>query len=233
MNEITLPPIATPAVGTATQSAENRSVLSSDFEVFLQMLTAQARFQDPLDPVSSSDYAAQLAQFSMVEQQVLTNELIESLVSATSTTDQLNPPTWLGLEVEAETPVTYAGEPIEITASPPARADEMALMVYDASGNLIFEEAQNVSAGQITWFGLDNKSNGSDQIVSAPPGDYVVRVESRRNGTVVKTDTITGFAAVSEALLEGGQTTLLLENGVKVKTSDVTGMRNPTTQSAS
>lgn len=227
MNEITLPPISTAPAESTTRTSQSQAVLSSDFEVFLQMLTAQARYQDPLDPVSSSDYAAQLAQFSMVEQQVLTNELIESLVSATSTTDQLNPPTWLGLEVEAEMPVSYNGAPLEIEADPPGRADEMVLMVYDAAGKLVFEQQQSVASGTITWFGNENQSSSNNSSLPAPAGEYILRVESRRNGTVVKTDTITGYAAVTETLLENGKTTLLLENGVKVRSSEVTGMRNP------
>ncbi|MEP0702358.1 MAG: flagellar hook capping FlgD N-terminal domain-containing protein, partial [Lentilitoribacter sp.] len=48
---------------------ETSNALASDFETFLKMLTAQARYQDPLEPIDSSEYAAQLAQFSMVEQQ--------------------------------------------------------------------------------------------------------------------------------------------------------------------
>ena len=44
------------------------SAVTSDFETFLNMLTAQAKDQDPLEPIDSTEYAAQLAQFSMVEQ---------------------------------------------------------------------------------------------------------------------------------------------------------------------
>ena len=70
-------PLATTS-GEAPQPART-AALSSDFETFLQMLTVQARYQDPLEPLSSSDYAAQLAQFSMVEQQVLTNDQLGNL----------------------------------------------------------------------------------------------------------------------------------------------------------
>ena len=73
-------PVTTPTVQTDQQQAA--AVLSSDFETFLQMLTAQARYQDPLEPIDSSEYASQLAQFSMVEQQVLSNDLLTSLTNA-------------------------------------------------------------------------------------------------------------------------------------------------------
>ena len=81
---------ATTAAATVTE--ESASVLSSDFETFLQILTTQARYQDPLEPIDSSEYAAQLAQFSMVEQQVQSNELLQALSAqmSASAIGQLN-----------------------------------------------------------------------------------------------------------------------------------------------
>ena len=39
----------TPVTNNTTSTTSN-AVLSSDFELFLQMLTAQAEYQDPLEP---------------------------------------------------------------------------------------------------------------------------------------------------------------------------------------
>ncbi|WP_435988127.1 flagellar hook capping FlgD N-terminal domain-containing protein [Sulfitobacter sp. SH22] len=54
---------STPKTTAAIRKAE--SVISSDFETFLKMLTTQARYQDPLEPIDSSQYSAQLAQFGL------------------------------------------------------------------------------------------------------------------------------------------------------------------------
>ena len=67
---------------TATQTqtaASDKDVVNSDYLTFLKMLTAQVKNQDPLDPMSSDDFSAQLATFSGVEQQVKTNDLLEAL----------------------------------------------------------------------------------------------------------------------------------------------------------
>ena len=64
----------------SVSSSARQSALTSDFDTFLKMLTAQAKYQDPLEPLDSTEYAAQLAQFSMVEQQVQTNEQLLSLI---------------------------------------------------------------------------------------------------------------------------------------------------------
>ncbi|MCL2821108.1 MAG: hypothetical protein FWD38_09860, partial [Oscillospiraceae bacterium] len=51
---------------------------------FLMLLSAQLRFQDPLNPQSDSDFAAGLAQFSSLEQMQNMNSSLESMTSMQS-----------------------------------------------------------------------------------------------------------------------------------------------------
>jgi len=46
-------------------------------EDFLRLLVTQLRHQDPLEPLNAQDFATQLAQFTALEQQIHTNELLE------------------------------------------------------------------------------------------------------------------------------------------------------------
>lgn len=78
---------------------ESSSVLSSDFETFLKMLTVQAKYQDPLEPIDSSEYSAQLAQFSSVEQQVLTNDLLTALTGQLGGSGMAQFASWIGMEI--------------------------------------------------------------------------------------------------------------------------------------
>ncbi|MCM1100904.1 MAG: flagellar hook capping protein [Clostridium sp.] len=58
-------------VETASQSSLHKTNSSSDGmdkDAFLQLLVAQMRYQDPLEPTSNTEYIAQYAQFSQVEQ---------------------------------------------------------------------------------------------------------------------------------------------------------------------
>lgn len=66
------------AAGRLTSS---RSSLVSNFETFLQLLTAQLKNQDPLSPLDSNEFTAQLTQMAGVEQQLLTNDLLTSLLA--------------------------------------------------------------------------------------------------------------------------------------------------------
>ena len=110
------------------------SVLSSDFETFLQMLTTQARYQDPLEPIDSSEYSAQLAQFSMVEQQVLSNDLLSALSSQLGAGNMAQLAGWIGMEARSDAPAAFTGAPITIAPTPTANADRVQLVVYNADG---------------------------------------------------------------------------------------------------
>lgn len=70
------------AGGIAAVSAQSLSTL--DYDAFLQLLIAQMKNQDPTQPIESTEYIAQLAAFSNVEQAVQTNAKLDSLMAALS-----------------------------------------------------------------------------------------------------------------------------------------------------
>jgi len=51
---------------------------SGDFETFIKLLVTQMKNQDPTEPVDATQYVAQLASFSAVEQAVQTNARLEA-----------------------------------------------------------------------------------------------------------------------------------------------------------
>ena len=69
------------AIGANSVTAGGRANLVSNFETFLQLLTTQLKNQDPLSPLDSNDFTAQLTQMAGVEQQLLTNDLLQALVN--------------------------------------------------------------------------------------------------------------------------------------------------------
>lgn len=60
--------IDTSTVSQAMTTTESNSNSSLDKDAFLQLLVAQMQYQDPLQPTSNTEYMAQLAQFSTVEE---------------------------------------------------------------------------------------------------------------------------------------------------------------------
>ncbi|MGV8078678.1 MAG: flagellar hook capping FlgD N-terminal domain-containing protein [Syntrophales bacterium] len=73
---------------TPTESTTATSTLGKD--AFLQMLVAQLKYQDPLNPADGTQFATQLAQFSSLEQLTNLNDSIESLAMDTNSLQAVN-----------------------------------------------------------------------------------------------------------------------------------------------
>lgn len=70
--------IDTSAAGTVAGAASAKSQNSLDKDAFLQLLAAQMKYQDPLEPTSNTEYMSQMAQFSTVEQLQNINDAFSS-----------------------------------------------------------------------------------------------------------------------------------------------------------
>jgi flagellar basal-body rod modification protein FlgD len=75
-----------PAVGstTSTSPTSTASASSLDYSAFLKLFIAQLKNQDPTQPMDSSQFVAQLATFSQVEQAYSTNSKLDSLLTSNS-----------------------------------------------------------------------------------------------------------------------------------------------------
>src|SRR5205085_11868345 len=107
---------------------------------FLQLLVAQMKNQDPLSPMDGSQMAAQLAQFSSVEQLTQINETLQ-----TQGTGQTGLATLLAnngalgavgktVVVGAGSVDTTKGAPTSVIADIPPGAKSATLKIYDAQG---------------------------------------------------------------------------------------------------
>ncbi|MEM9422603.1 MAG: flagellar hook capping FlgD N-terminal domain-containing protein [Pseudomonadota bacterium] len=78
------------AVASATSDTAEGATLpqaaaeatQKEFTQFLELLTAQVENQDPLEPLDSTAFVEQLATFSALEQQVLTNNYLGEILTA-------------------------------------------------------------------------------------------------------------------------------------------------------
>lgn len=67
------------AAATQSQGEKDRKTIAQNFDAFLSLLTTQLKNQSPLDPLDSNQFTQQLVQFSSVEQQLKTNDLLAGL----------------------------------------------------------------------------------------------------------------------------------------------------------
>ncbi len=79
---------------TTTRSAKSTTSDMANKDVFLQLMVAQLKNQDPLSPADSAQFMGQLAQFSQLEQLVGIRQELTSLnqmaASAADTTIEGN-----------------------------------------------------------------------------------------------------------------------------------------------
>lgn len=207
-------------LSSATPQGANGSVLSSDFETFLKMLTAQARFQDPLEPIDSTQYASQLAQFSAVEQQVLGNDLLTTLVDRMGAGDMASLAGWVGMSARSAALVEFEGSPLLLSPEPVANSDQAFLVVRDATGNEIQRIELLTSNESVEWAGV------AEDGAPVPPGKYRFEVESFVDGALILSAPVETYSRVVEArMTASGGTELILEGGEAISPEQVTGLR--------
>ncbi len=151
-------------------------------EDFLRMLVAQLENQDPLNPQDGTEFTAQLAQFSSLEQLIAMRSSIDALTRAQtdtrSTSEALAAAGLIGREVLAESDVfEVTGEgripPLSVDLS--GRADEATVTIRAADGREVTRfELESPAAGRndLEWNGTDAAGQ------SLPAGLYRIEVKA-------------------------------------------------------
>ena len=68
----------------ANQATTSTSKTAVDYQSFLKLLIAEMKNQDPTKPMDSTQYVAQLATFSQVEQSVQTNTKLDQIMQSSA-----------------------------------------------------------------------------------------------------------------------------------------------------
>lgn len=201
------------------QSGSTRAAISSDFETFLKMLTAQLQNQDPLNPVDSADYAVQLATFSSVEQQVLTNDLLTALTGALAGNGLGTYAGWVGMEVRAAAPIVLDGGQVTLAPSIAAEADRAEAVIYDSTGASVARIDLPLGPQPFVWDGTDGFGT------ALPAGVYSFQTESFARDAQIAVADGEIYAEVIEAQSVGGTAALILQGGIQVDAAAVTAIR--------
>ena len=217
--DVTAAPATTSTAKTIAKDA-SETVISSDFDTFLQMMTAQIQNQDPLNPVDSADYAVQLATFSSVEQQVLTNQLLENLIQGHATSGMAEMAAWVGKEARAPVDGYFNGAPITVAPNPVAIADSAELIVRDSFGNIVQRQEIQVSADSIEWGGFDESGT------PLPHGAYSFHVASYSGGELLMEEQADIYSTVREVRSENDDIVLVLDGDVTVSAQMVSALRS-------
>ena len=215
--------ISTPAQSSAIppKAQQAGTLIGSDFNTFLRMLTVQMQNQDPLNPIESTDYAVQLATFSGVEQQVRANQILSQLSGQFNLLGMTQLAGSPRQEARAAGPVYYDGQPITLSPNPATTADSAVLVVTDAQGAVVARETLPLGTAAYQWLGADAAGN------PLPPGRYSLAVESRLGAETIRTDPVEAYHPILEVRRATEGLRLVLNGGLEVDASSVTALRVP------
>lgn len=204
----------------ATGNAAKEMVPGGDLNTFLRMLTTQMQHQDPLNPMSSTDFAVQLATFSGVEQQAQTNKLLQQMITWIGGTALGQFAGWIGKEARTTQPVWFGEEALTLDIYPHRLADSVILVTFDAEGNEVLREEIPPGAGLTDWLGRGDDGN------TLPEGRYYFRTESYLDGEILSDEPVGVYSRIVGAENWPDGVTLVLEGGVSIGVNAVEALRD-------
>lgn len=174
---------------------------------FLKLLVAQLANQTPTNPVDGTQFVAQLAQFSELEQLTQIGEQLTGLQSSQAGMISNQTVAFLGKEVTYPgDQVTHVeGEPTKISFRMGSGATDVDVVIKNQSGVEVARIPAGTAAGPqtINWSGLNNG-------VEAPSGNYTFTVEAvGKDGSPVQVQTF-GRGRVDGISYQSGYPELLI-----------------------
>lgn len=216
--------LAAIGAGEPAEEASSPSALGRD--EFLRMLIAQLENQDPLNPQDATQFTAQLAQFSSLEQLLSIGAGIEQLVESQGASRGLAALDLIGRDVIAESSQLAVGPDGAVLAQPLIALDEAStsttVNVFDATGRLV----RSLSLGAlgqgehaVAWDGRD----AAGQPVA--PGVYSFQVLASAGEAAASARTLVQGRVTGA--VPGGEDPLVLLGDVVVPLSRVEEVRAP------
>ena len=209
------------AAGVKNESASKTSMGKEDF---LTLLVTQLQNQDPLNPDDPTEFTAQLAQFSSLEQLFTLNESMDSLVASNAGSDKLSTLNTIGKEVAYHSgSFNFSGDPQEIGYQLDGPASEITLSLQQNGSTITTLHGTELTKGNhfITWDGL--AENGTP----APVGKYEIVISAKAtDGESVAAAPIIR-SEVTGVDLEGESGGILITHAGDINFNEILGVYNP------
>ncbi len=210
----------TSATNTAANTTGNSSSsigLAANFDTFMKLLTAQLRAQDPLSPLDTKDFTNQLVQFSGVEQQIKTNDLLSSLQTTMGFSAGSLAVSYLGKSATAE---TNAAGIVNGKASwnydLANAAGSVTLNIYDSNNKLVKTIDGDKTKGSHT-FEWDGTTTSGTKLTS---GQFTMVVDAKTSSGETMKATMTQKGLISNVDMSGS-TPMVTINGALVALSAI------------
>lgn len=211
---------------TASKTATSRKTLNANFDTFLQMLTTQMQYQDPLNPVDTAQFTNQLVMYSQVEQQLSTNDKLDSMINLLQGQGVNSALNYLGWQVSSQSstlPLQGSNANFDVTLESAAKS--VTIGIYDSDGKLVrglTVDGSKFTAGKAQEMTWDGKDNEGDQLAD---GTYTVRINATaESGSAVKS-TINTYGVVTGISQDSSGNTVLEMGTAQIDPSAVKSVR--------
>jgi flagellar basal-body rod modification protein FlgD len=210
-----------PPNSATTSTSSDKKILGKDD--FLKLLIAQLNFQDPMNPMNGQEFAAQLAQFSSVEQLANINQNLLASIDANhllaSSVNNTLSATLIGKQIKASGDTIQYDGTTDATVSFSLAQDAQTVKVklYDEAGNLvrtIDAGAQSKGDNTVSW---DGKNDAGNQLTA---GKYKVKIEAQdKDGNTISSEMVISGKVTGVRYKSDG--TVLVVNGIEIRLADV------------
>ena len=193
--------------------------IAGNYDTFLSLLTTQLKNQDPLDPLDTNQFTSQLVQFSSVEQQLQSNQYLQTLVQSTQNSSANAAVGYIGKTVTSSGVDSDLANGQATWSFNLPQAANVTVTIKDANGNQVYSESGSLGAGpgQFNWDGIG--SDGSTE----PNGSYSISIDAKTaQGAYVAASTET-TGVVTGVDLTGSEPSLRV-GSTNVKLSAVTSV---------
>ena len=180
---------------------------------FLELMTTQLKFQDPLKPMENGDFLAQMAQFGTVSGINDLNSNFNTLASSFQSNQALQASTLVGRRVLVPAQTGYLKDSADLLGSVELDqpASKLLVTVKNGAGQIVNRQdlgLQQAGLIDFEWNGLD--SNGT----RLPAGEYQIEAEVHQGSDVSAGSTLTVVDVESVTLGKAGQDLTLSVTGL-------------------
>ncbi|MBL7048075.1 MAG: hypothetical protein ISR96_00910 [Nitrospira sp.] len=160
------------SLSSVTQQAAGKSLGREDF---MNLLLKQLNSQDPMKPMDSTEFTAQLSQFSSLEELGNINATLDKVLSSQRDTQNAAASDLIGKNVQVEGSSTYLNDTADISYDLSTNAESVKIEVINSAGKHVRSiDAGNQDKGSsvYTWDGKDNFGNRQ------PEGEYTFEINA-------------------------------------------------------
>ncbi|MCO5142765.1 MAG: hypothetical protein M9962_06720 [Oligoflexia bacterium] len=197
--------------GFSDQKIDKKTRNEMGKDDFVKLMTAQLKHQDPINPMKNEQMAAQLAQFSALEQMVNMNKNIEQLAAAQKPSENVLAASLIGKRIVTDkAKFAYEkGSNPELKFDLPDNASNVNVSVVNDKGEIVREiSLSNMMKGpqSIKW---DGKNDKNQEMGAGEFSFKITAVDDQERPMQIKLNS-TGL--VSGVVFEGGKALLIVDD---------------------